>query len=85
MGAQSFTPDERKVVQAYARRRGFKSLREYMRSLIARDAQEHGEALLTDEEPSHEEILAGIREGLEEALRGEGLPVETLWNEADDE
>ena len=41
--------------------------------------------LLDDDEPSHEEILAGIREGLGQALRGEGLPVETLWDETDDE
>ncbi len=70
-----FTADERKVVEARTRRRGFESLRDYMRALIDINAAEHGEPLPL--EPTRAEIREGIR-GLREALRGEQVSLETL-------
>jgi hypothetical protein len=51
MAESIFTPNERKAITALARRRGFKSLKEYMRSLVEVDAEKHGDpAPLEDNE-----------------------------------
>ncbi len=51
MAERLFTSNERKAVESLARRRGFKSVREYMRALVEFDAKRHGDpAPLEDDE-----------------------------------
>ncbi|MCL4256416.1 MAG: hypothetical protein KJ043_21855 [Anaerolineae bacterium] len=38
---------------------------------------------LTDDEPTHEEILASIRKGMIQALNGEGRPARAVLDEID--
>ena len=42
MAEKIFTANEQKAIEALAHKRGFKSLREYMRSVIESDAKQHG-------------------------------------------
>ncbi|MBI1259242.1 MAG: hypothetical protein GC204_17380 [Chloroflexi bacterium] len=83
MSEKIFSANERSVIEALAQRRGFKTLRDYMRALVEQDAEQHGEAVSLSEESSPEDLRAGIKQGLREALRGEHVSLETLW--ADDE
>jgi hypothetical protein len=57
-------------------------------------AREHGyhtpgEYLLAladeQDELTKEEIMANLRQGLKEAVRGEVHPIDTLWDDLDDE
>ncbi|MCC6801624.1 MAG: hypothetical protein IT319_01970 [Anaerolineae bacterium] len=84
MSDQIFTSSEQDQIEALARRRGFKTLREYMRALIDQDAVQHGEALPLDDEFAAEQLGEGIRQGLREALRGEYVSLETLWSDDDE-
>lgn len=65
-----FTPSERKEYEAIARRRGFQSLRDYMRALIERDtkAAEDDDELLDPEE--------SFRIAWGQAMRGEVITLE---------
>lgn len=63
-----FTSSERKEYEAIARRRGFQSLRDYMRALIERDtstAEDDDDELLDPEE--------SFRIAWGQAMRGEGM------------
>ncbi len=83
MSENIFTPNEQTEIEALAQRRGFATLRAYMRSLIEQDADQHGELVALDE-PSVDEIREGIKQGLREALRGEYVSLETLWSDDDE-
>lgn len=83
MSDNIFTSREQDEIEAIARRRGFETLRDYMRSLIEQDAAQHGETVTLDE-PSLDEIKAGIKQGLREAMRGEYISLETLWADDDE-
>jgi len=82
MPERIFTASERKAVEAQAHRRGFETLRDYMRTLIETDAAEHGEP--PPLKRTHAELRDGIKQGLREALRGEQVPLETLWSDDDE-
>jgi hypothetical protein len=84
MAGKIFTSNEQRQLESLARRRGFNTAREYMRALLEQDAQQHGDVVPLDDEPSAEEIRAGIKQGLREALRGEYIPLETLWADDDE-
>jgi hypothetical protein len=64
--------EEEKAVEALARRRGFSELREYVRSLIEADAQEHGEelSLAEDEGDELDDPAESLRRGWEDAMNG---------------
>ena len=83
MSKNIFTPSEQNEIEALAQRRGFATLRAYMRSLIEQDAERHGEQVALDD-PSADEIRDGIKQGLREALRGEYVSLETLWSDDDE-
>lgn len=84
MADKIFTTSEQDQIEALARRRGFKTVRDYMRALIEQDAAQHGESLPLEDERSAEEIGEGIKQGLREALRGEYVSLETLWSDDDE-
>ncbi len=83
MSEKIFNANERSLIEALAQRRGFKTVRDYMRALVEQDAEQHGEVVSLGDAPSPDEIRAGIKQSLREALRGEYVSLETLW--ADDE
>lgn len=71
MTDQLFTTDERKKYEALAHKRGFETLRDYMRSLIQADVEEHDvdEADLGD--PAE-----NFRIAWGQAMRGEFITLE---------
>jgi hypothetical protein len=71
-----FTSDERKQFEALAHRRGFKSLRKYLHTLIQRDVEQHGEAVDADDEL--DDPIESFRAGWAQAMRGEGITWEEL-------
>jgi hypothetical protein len=84
MSDKIFTSSEQRRLESLAQRRGFKTLRDYMRALLEQDAEQHGEVMPLDDEPSAEEIREGIKQGLREAARGEYVSLETLWADDDE-
>lgn len=67
------TIEEEEAVKALAQRRGFSELREYVRSLIVADAQQHGEALLLPEDDEDDELPdpeESFRIAWEDAMNG---------------
>ncbi len=82
-----FTKEERKTIEALAQQRGFKTMREYMRSLVNVDAEQHGDPVpfAEDEENLHDPA-EGFRIGWAEAMRAEVLSEDEFWAAvADDE
>jgi hypothetical protein len=70
-----FTTDERKEFEAVARRRGFKTLGEYLRSLVANDVKQHEEAPNADEDALGDPAES-FRRAWGEAMRGETITLE---------
>ena len=77
MAEKIFTADERKRFEELAHRRGFKSLRKYVQSLIQQDAEQHGEAVEADDQL--DDPVESFREGWAQAMRGEVLTEEEFW------
>ncbi len=78
--------DEAAEIRRRAIERGYASLEDYLRALIAADALV--EALREDwqdAEESPEAIESGLREAWHDAMTGNVLPVETLWDMIDDD
>lgn len=71
------SPQERDDLAERARQHGFSSIETYLRWLIEVDQQ-------GDNEDSIEEIEAGIKQGFREVLRGEYLPLQSLWDDDDE-
>jgi hypothetical protein len=71
-----FTIEEEKAVEALARRRGFSELREYVRSLIAADAQQHGEELSLAEDDELPDPAESFRIAWGQAMRGEYMTLD---------
>jgi hypothetical protein len=63
-----FTEDEQQEFEALAQRRGFSSLRGYMRALIKQDAEQHGEAVEIDDDLI--DPVEGFMEGWADAREG---------------
>jgi len=71
---------------ARATERGYASLVDYLRSLVAADMLvEVLRAEWQDTEPSADEIERSFREGWHAALTGRVLPIESLWDDLDDD
>jgi len=68
------TEKERDQLKARAAARGFENVDDYLKTLIELDADE---STLYD-------IRDGIKQGLREALRGEYLPLDSLWSDDDE-
>lgn len=84
MAERLFTSNERKAVESLARRRGFKSVREYMRALVEFDAERHGDpAPLEDDELG--DPAESFRIAWGQVMRGELLTEEEFWKAIDDD
>jgi hypothetical protein len=70
------TPEQRQRIEALAQERGYPSPDDYLLALVELDAED-------EDELTKEELLANLRQGLDEALRGEVYPIETLWDDLD--
>ncbi len=68
------TSEERDQLETRALAQGFDSVDAYLKALIALDMVD----------PTPAEIRAGIKQGLREALRGEYVSLDTLWDDDDD-
>lgn len=69
------TPEKKARIEMLAHENGYETPGEYLLALI--------DAL--DEEPTTEKLLANLRQGLKEAIRGEVHSINTLWDDIDDE
>ena len=76
MADNIFTSNERKTVEALARRRGFKSLRAYMRSLVKQDAEQHGEAVEIEAEDELIDPVESFKQGWADAHEGRTMSCE---------
>lgn len=69
-----------------AKERGYESVEEYLRALVAADALVE---MLRDDwqdaDTSPDEIEANFREAWHDALTGNVLPIESLWDGLDDD
>lgn len=78
--------DEAGVISRRAKKRGYKSLEDYLRALVAADALV--EVLRDDwqdSDVSADEIETTFREAWHDAMTGNTLPVESLWDALDDD
>ena len=73
-----FTEDEQREFEALAQRRGFKSLRAYMQTLIKQDAQQHGEQVSINADELGDPVES-FRIGWAQVMRGEVLTEEEFW------
>ena len=65
-----FTREEQKALEALAHRRGFKSLRDYMQTLIRQDVEQHGEHLTVDEDDDLGDPAESFKRGWDDAMNG---------------
>ncbi|MBZ0281401.1 MAG: hypothetical protein K8L97_11730 [Anaerolineae bacterium] len=73
------TPEEQARIERLAHERGFNALTSYLLALVESDAQ------ALEGEPTQAEILENFRQGWKEAMNGEVLPIDTLWDGIEDE
>lgn len=64
-----FTSTERKSYEALAKRRGFASLRGYVRTLIEQDVQQHGETV-EDDSDELDDPVESFRQAWDDAMNG---------------
>lgn len=70
--------DEAAEIRRRAIERGYASLEDYLRALIAADA-------LVDDSPTKAELLDDIRDGILAVKRGDVMPtLDELWDDLDD-
>lgn len=77
---------EADVISQRAKQRGYASLEDYLRALVAADALV--EALRPDwqdVDESAEELETSFREAWHDAMTGNVLPIEALWDSLDDD
>jgi len=71
------TAEDRKRIEELALRRGYSTVGDYLLALVEADADELTEAEDVD-------IRAELKEGLRQALHGETVPLESLWDDDDE-
>lgn len=69
------TEQDAQQLEALAQQEGFQTLAEYVRARIL---------ALTSEDVDERNLRESVKQGLREALRGEFVPLDQVW-EADDE
>jgi hypothetical protein len=81
-----FDETEALYIAQRARERGYASPADYVRALVAADALVE---VLRDDwqdaDVSSEEIETDFREALHDALTGNVLPIDSLWDDLDDD
>jgi hypothetical protein len=80
---QFFDSKELEYLETIAQRRGYTEPREYLRALVDADAREHGEPVLSEGDEVVD-IHGELKEALRQALRGETVPLESLWTDDDE-
>ncbi len=75
MTDKPFTANDRKEFEAAARRRGFKTLAEYLRSLVADDLRQHEEIAASDDDELGDPAES-FRRAWGEVMRGETMTLE---------
>lgn len=83
-----FTETEFKALQALAQKRGFTSVRSYIRSLIEQDATQHSETAPVMDDGNDGELgdpIENFREAWTQAQRGELLTEEEFWKAVADD
>lgn len=73
--------EELEALLQIARRRGFSDVGYYLRQLVDLDAYRHDEDIVFGYDTPDEIIIESFREGMKEAIRGEGRPIEELFAE----
>lgn len=73
MADRIFTADERQKFEAQAHRRGFKTLRDYLQSLLRQDAEQHGEAA---EVEADDDPVESFKRGWDDAMNGRTMSYE---------
>ncbi len=66
------TRQQRQQIERQAHERGYEQLADYVLALISADA--------ADDDPDAVDIRAELKAGLHQALRGETLPLDKLWD-----
>jgi len=81
MAEKIFDPSEEAAIEQFARQRGYRTVKEYMRSLIELDAKQTGvpSPLLQDIDEDDASIRASIQQGYREVLSGEVLTEDQFW------
>jgi hypothetical protein len=79
-----FSEQELRDIAAQAKKRGFSSSKRYAQALLEQDAAEDV-PLVDDEDDDDDYIREAIKQRLREAIRGETVPLESLWTDDDDE
>ena len=70
MADEVFTADEHRAFEALARRRGFSSLRGYLRTLIKQDAEQHGETVGMEPDAQLDDAFESFKQGWDDAMNG---------------
>jgi len=76
MAEKIFTANEQKAIEALAHKRGFKSLREYMRSLIESDAKQHGSQAPFEDDNELDDPSESFRRAWADAMEGRTMTYE---------
>lgn len=82
---QLFDQEEMRRLEVIARKRGYSAPSDYLRALVNADAAGHNEYPLFEDEDDIEDIRESIKQGLREALDGQGVPIDEVWSALDDE
>lgn len=85
MTEKLFTPDEHKKIDALAKRRGFKTAREFMRALLKQDADQHGEAAIIDADDELDDPFESFKQGWDDAMNGRVMSREEFRRRMQDE
>jgi hypothetical protein len=72
------TPEQRNKIETLAHERGYDAPDDYLLALVELDSDDETDL-------TKDEMLANLRQGLKEAMRGEFYPIETLWDDLDAE
>lgn len=71
------TPEDRQRIEELAQKRGYNAASDYLLALVEAD-----ELLANDDDEI--DIRAELKEGLRQALEGETVPLESLWEDDDE-
>lgn len=74
------TPEEHETLVQRSHEHGYERVDDYLRALALSEAEDDD-----PDERSLEDIREGIKQGLREAMRGEYVPLDSLWTDDDDE
>ena len=78
MTERIFTPDERKAYEAQAHKRGFKTLREYIRSLLELDAKQGTASVFEDVDDELDDPTESFPRAWADAMEGRTMTYEEL-------